>query len=45
MPIQPGMHYLTTFFLFILQLATGGSQPADVHGTWTAELRNAEVFL
>src|SRR5438309_1070174 len=29
----------------VLQTAGAGAQTADIHGTWTAELRNNKVFL
>ena len=39
------MRYLTTIFFMLLQVLTGRGQPTDIHGTWTAELRNGEAFL
>src|SRR5471030_1318018 len=44
--IKPGMRYLITLVLFVLQALTGRAQaPTDVHGTWTAELHSGKVFL
>ncbi len=42
------MRYLSTLFVLFLQAAIGmtvSGQTTDIHGTWTAELRNGEVFL
>jgi hypothetical protein len=40
------MRYLITGFLLLLHIATGGAQaPADIHGTWTAEIHTGKVSL
>jgi hypothetical protein len=41
-PVEGGMRLLTAAFL-LLQTAAG--QTSEIHGTWTAELRNNTVFL
>src|SRR5436190_749287 len=45
-PVQAGMRYLTVLTLVLAQAVAGRAQAqSDVSGTWTAELRNARVFL
>src|SRR5437588_7564775 len=46
-PIETGMRYLITLFLLALHGVIGGAQPApaDVHGTWTAEIHAGKVNL
>src|SRR5712692_6087026 len=45
-PVQARMRYLTVLTLFLAQALPGRAQAqSDVSGTWTAELRNAKVFL
>src|SRR5581483_3628260 len=40
------MRYLSALTLVALQTVSAGAQaPADIHGTWTAELRSGKVFL
>ena len=43
-PIERGMRTLAAAAI-VLQTAGAGAQTADIHGTWTAELRNNKVFL
>ena len=42
--IEPGMRYLISVLL-ALQAVSGRAQTTDIRGTWTAELRDAKVFL
>src|SRR5436190_4406762 len=42
--IEMGMRYLITVLL-VLQAVSGRAQSTDIRGTWTAELRDAKVFL
>src|SRR6266849_1636687 len=45
-PVQAGMRYLTVLTLLLAQALSGRAQAqSDVNGTWTAELRNAKMFL
>src|SRR5881296_2050746 len=45
-PVQAGMRYLTVLTLVLAQAVASRAQAqSDVNGTWTAELRNARVFL
>ena len=43
-PVEGGMRTLAAAAI-VLQTAGAGAQTADIHGTWTAELRNNKVFL
>lgn len=43
--IKPGMRCLTTLFLHLLTAVAGAQAPADIHGTWTAEIHTGKVYL
>src|SRR5512140_3150345 len=46
LPVQAGMRYFISLFLFALQTLSGGAQaPTDIHGTWTAEIHTGKVYL
>ena len=40
------MRYLIALFALLLHVAVGAQQsPADIHGTWTAEIHTGKVNL